>query len=145
MDRPSDSPHPLVQPVTDAEAPDAAAGSDRRGHPRRAVSAMYSLVEAKPVGGPGLPCSGHVYDVSLGGARLELDDPVTPGTALELALHLPSELRPIRALGTVTRVYDADDDPVCRRAGVRFERFHDASDELRLRRYLGGAVDRLAA
>ncbi len=112
-------------------------GAERRVHPRRSVSAMYSLVEAKPLGGTGLPCSGHVYDVSLGGVRVELDEHVAPGTELELALHLPSEPGAIRARGTVTRVYDADDDPVCRRAGVRFERFDDASDELRLRRFLG--------
>jgi hypothetical protein len=118
---------------------------NRRVHERRSVSAMYSAVEAKPIGGFGPTANGHVYDVSLGGARIELDDPVAPGTDLQLALHLPAESKAIRVIGTVTRVFDADDDPICRRAGVRFVSFQDPADEVRLRRFLGEDAVRAAA
>lgn len=119
--------------------------SNRRVHQRRSVAAMYSAVEAKPIGGFGPTASGHIYDVSLGGVRIDLDDPVAPGTDLRLALHLPAESKAIRVTGTVMRVFDADDDPICQRTGVRFVAFEDAADETRLRRFLGEDVVRAAA
>lgn len=120
-------------------------GTDRRRHERRTVPAMYSSVEAKPLAGSAPAALGHVYDVSLGGVRIDLDEPLVPGTDVALVLHLPAEPQGIHVTGTVTRVFDPDDDPICRRAGIRFKDFDAPADESRLRRFLGASPGRLAA
>lgn len=126
---------------------------NRRRHARHSVSAMYSAVEAKPLtprraadpSDPteplaefiaGAPISGHIYDVSLGGARLELDGDVRAGDVMHLSLHLPAERSPVDVDAVVVRVFDRDDDPGSRRVAVRFEAFTAPADEHRLRRYL---------
>lgn len=133
---------------SDSESPSAGeAPHERRVHERLPVAPMYSAVEAKPVSSPSLAgvIEGHVYDVSLGGARIELDDDVAIGEDLQLDLRLPAEHAPVRVIGSVVRRYDEDDDPVARRLGIRFERFVEPADELRLRRYLHQTDRRLAA
>jgi hypothetical protein len=122
---------------------------ERRRHERTALPAMYCLVEAWPVTAgesarePGR--EGHVYDLSIGGARIDLDEPPMPGSELELKLHLPAAGAAVGVRGTVARLFGSEDDPICPRVGVRFVRFDDPADETRLRRFLGEPLDHLAA
>ncbi|MFK7960417.1 MAG: PilZ domain-containing protein [Phycisphaerales bacterium] len=145
---------------------------DRRTHQRRSVPAMYSSVEVKAIGATptgnesgidsdagaaavanddlistivGPAVSGHVYDVSLGGARLELDGGLADGLQIDVQMHLPAEREAVHVSAVVVRVFDVEDDPGARRVAVRFEAFDAPADEARLRRYLGEAPLRVAA
>jgi hypothetical protein len=121
--------------------------ADRRRHERTSLPAMYCLVEARPVTGPGAAdeavaaagggLEGHIYDLSVGGARIDLDTPPAPGSELELKLHLPAAGAAVGVRGTVARLFGSEDDPICPRVGVRFDRFDAPADETRLRRFLG--------
>ncbi len=114
--------------------------ADRRRHERMPLPAMYCLVEARSVTGRGSSGDGqegHIYDLSVGGARIDLDAPPAPGSELELKLHLPAAGAAVSVRGTVARLFGAEDDPICPRVGVRFDRFDDPADETRLRRFLG--------
>lgn len=131
----------------------APAPAERRRHGRTALPAMYFLVEARRVaGGEGVGESGrepvregHIYDLSVGGARIDLDQPPMPGSELELKLHLPSAGAAVGVRAAVSRLFGDEDDPICPRVGVRFVGFDDPADEARLRRFLGEpATDRAA-
>ena len=62
---------------------------DQRQHPRIKVPAMYTLIRARVQGSSRYNWTGHIYDVSLGGVRFELDMPIEVGTELEIRGMLP--------------------------------------------------------
>ncbi len=131
--------------------PSGADGRDRRRHTRFRVSPMYSRLVVRRVsaGGDASAAShptndasaeeldGHIYDISLGGVRFELDEPLGDGEVVVVEISLPGCQRLIRAEGRIVRVNDADDDPGPRRMALRFDRFADASSQAALRKYLG--------
>ena len=78
---------------------------------------------------------GHVYEVSLGGVRLELDEPLPKRAPVELEITLPGCSGPIAAKGRVVEVFDVADDPGPRRMVVAFESFKEGAEAM-LERYL---------
>ena len=88
---------------------------------------------------------GHLYEVSEAGARLEVDEPLAPGTPVSLDMRLPGEAASILATGCIVWCADAEDDPGARRMGVSFERFSTPVGRARLCRYLGSGYAHRAA
>lgn len=78
---------------------------------------------------------GHVYEVGLGGVRLELDEPLPKRSPVELEITLPGCSQAIAARGRVVEVFDVSDDPGPRRMVVEFESFKDGAEDA-LKRYL---------
>lgn len=105
---------------------------DRRRHARFTVDPMYSSVV---VTRGNRREDGHVYDVGLGGVRLEVDRPMPAGAEVEIEVTLPGCTEAIAARGRVVRVYSAVDDPGPRRMVVEFESFRDGARAM-LARYL---------
>lgn len=125
--------------------------NDRRRHERFTVDPMYSAVAVSPLptsnrtsdgcGGEHVDghvdsqVDGHVYEVSLGGIRFELDQPLPVGTRVSVEVTLPGCTKPICAEGRIVRVFDEIDDPGPRRMVVEFETFAAGAREY-LDRYL---------
>lgn len=107
---------------------------------------MYSTVAVRPSESPddGAIRLGHVYDVSLGGARIELDEACSAGERIALEIELPGCPKPIAATARVVRVFDEVDDPGPRRVCVEFETFGAGAREI-LSRHLAQGWLRPAA
>jgi hypothetical protein len=80
---------------------------------------------------------GHAYDISVSGVRFELDAALPSGLPIEMEIHLPGLVDPIRASARVVRVFDEDDDPGPRRMGAVFTAFASPADARRLAVHLG--------
>jgi uncharacterized protein (TIGR02266 family) len=117
---------------------------ERRVHDRFSLSPMYTSVSARSGGEPSA-LTGHIYDISRGGLRIELDEPLAPGTDLALDLSLPGEGGELHARACVVWVGEPDDDPGPRRMALRFTGFGDPRDEERLSTYLASGAARRAA
>ena len=116
-------------------------GRERRRHTRFKVVPMYSSIHvhraslgASLGGQPGL--EGHVYDISEGGARFELDEPLEDGERVSIEIVLPGCNKLIAVTGKVVRINDAEDDPGPRRMALMFDAFADEASRDALRRYL---------
>ena len=119
-----------MQPSTDHR-------SDQRQHPRIKVPAMYTLVRARVVGSNRYNWTGHIYDVSVGGIKFELDMPIEPGTQLELRGMLPGGGHTtFRAVGRVVRMHSDADEPGPAVMGLQFESFQSPMDRHRLSEYI---------
>jgi hypothetical protein len=119
---------------------------NRRAHERRALPPAYTSVEARRVTCPrARPLLGHAYDVSEGGVRIELDEPLPQGEPMSLRLNLPGETLPVAAVGDVVWLNDEVDDPGPRRMALKFKAFGTASDRERLLRFIGHGGMRVAA
>ena len=109
---------------------------NRRSFERFDLAAGYTSVTASD--GQRM-WGGHAYDVSEGGALIELDESLPVDSHVELALHLPGERRAVEVAARVVRVRDADDEFASSQVAVAFDRFETAFDRQRLCRYLGGS------
>ncbi len=109
---------------------------NRRVHERFDLATGYTSVTATQ---NGRMWGGHAYDISEGGARIELDEGFDADHPVELALHLPGETRPLDVTASIVWVSDNDGDPGPRRLAVQFETFSTAFDRQRLLRYLGAS------
>jgi hypothetical protein len=110
------------------------------------LPAAYTSVEAcraSPHAQRGL--IGHAYDVSEGGVRIELDEPLPRDETVQLRLNLPGEQSPVAASANVVWVNDELDDPGPRRMALRFTDFVTSDDRDRLLRFIGQGVMRVAA
>lgn len=110
---------------------------DLRQHPRVKVPAMYTLVRARVVGSTKYTWTGHIYDISVGGLRFELDMPVEVGTQLELRGMLPGGGHTtFRVVGRVVRIHSDPEErgPVV--MGLQFESFQSPMDRQRLAEYI---------
>lgn len=112
---------------------------DRRRHARFTVDPMFSSVAVLPAGAAvpcgELGCDGHLYEVSLGGMRFELDEPLPRDARVSVAISLPGCPQPIRADARIVRVFDQVDDPGPRRMVAEFETFAQGAREM-LAKYL---------
>lgn len=110
--------------------------SDARGFARLTVPPMYTLVRVRHASHEHFQWTGHVYDVSAGGMRFELDHALEPGTPIVVRAMLPGATHTVfEAAGRVIRLHDADEvGPV--RMGMVFETFADANDQTNLDGYL---------
>ncbi|MEM9346559.1 MAG: PilZ domain-containing protein [Planctomycetota bacterium] len=112
-------------------------GRDQRQHPRIKVPAMYTLIRARVTGSNRYNWTGHIYDVSLGGVRFELDMPIEVGTQLELRGMLPgSGHTTFRAVGRVVRIHSDEHDQGPSIMGLQFEAFQSPMDRHRLAQYI---------
>lgn len=110
---------------------------DQREHPRIKVPAMYTLLRARVLGSSKYTWTGHIYDVSVGGMRFELDMPIEPGTQLELRGMLPgSGHTTFRAIGRVVRVHSDREERGPAILGLKFESFQSPMDRQRLSEYI---------
>jgi hypothetical protein len=145
-----------------APASSGQGGRERRRHTRFRVSPMYSRLVVRRIdpssAAPVIPTAfaapsdraertdtteptelldGHIYDISEGGVRFELDEPLGDGEVVVVEISLPGCQRLIRAEGKIVRVNDAEDDPGPRRMALRFDRFADEASRAALSKYLG--------
>ena len=113
------------------------ASPESRAFPRLKVPAMYSLVRVRPAGARRYDWIGHIYDVSLGGMRFELDESLEPGAHIEVRGILPgADHIAFRASGRVVRIHSEEQEPGPIRMGMTFESFQSEVDLARLRNYL---------
>ncbi len=118
----------------------------RRGHQRIRVQPMYTAVTACPSNRDGdLRLEGHVYDISKGGVRIELDEALDPGEVVALRLALPGAASVVEASASVIWVHDEHDDPGPRRMALRFTGFPNDDDRDRLGDYIDREGGRWAA
>lgn len=120
--------------------------AETRRQPRLKIPAMYSLVRVRPVGADRYCWTGHIYDVSLSGMRFELDEPLQPGTEIEVRGILPGQEHiTFRAAGKIVRFHDDEPEMGPTRMGMVFENFHSEVDEDRLTGYLDDHGLKIAA
>lgn len=123
---------------------------NRRKYERFDVAPMYTAVAVRLLpSGEGI-LEGHVYDLSEGGAKFELDEPLEPGAKVLMQITLPggdgeSGGRSIFVFAEV--VWDGwdEDEPGPVRMAAAFTRFGGAEDRDRLLRFLSGRRVRRAA
>jgi hypothetical protein len=119
---------------------------DQRRSPRFRLEPGCAGVTVQRVEGMALhTLEGHAYDISLSGARIELDRPLELGERVALCLRLPGEANSVFASGRVVWIHDDEDDPAARRMAVQFTRFLADEDRQRLLRFMGGESRRRAA
>ncbi|MBL9149492.1 MAG: PilZ domain-containing protein [Phycisphaerae bacterium] len=133
-------PHPLLATEVAMANETNPNGRERRRHTRFKVMPMYSFVTVRRGGSAddaaaSMP-SGHVYDISEGGVRFELDEPLPEGERVAVEISLPGCDKTIAVSGKVVRVNDVDDDPGPRRMALMFESFANEATREALRRYL---------
>ena len=120
--------------------------SNRRRHERFALEPGYASVMVQRVEGMALQMlEGHAYDISISGARIELDRSLTLGERIALCLRLPGEANSIFVSGRIIWAHDDEDDPGARRMAVEFLRFLAPEDRARLLRYVDTGSRRQAA
>ncbi|MGP1345982.1 MAG: PilZ domain-containing protein [Phycisphaerales bacterium] len=128
-------------------------GSDRREHPRFALPAMYTAIAARTLDTDAFSMFGHAYDLSEGGMRFEIDQPIEPGTPIVVRISLPgrpltwAERRPVYAFANLVWVEPEDLEiaagPI--RMACVFRRFVQPGDLQRLQDALSSGRYALAA
>jgi len=125
--------------------------SDRRQHVRYEVPPMYTRITVRPLDSEEFLWDGHAYDVSEGGVRFELDEPIEPGTEVAVRIDLPATLgerrtdrRSAFAFANVVWLEEEDLPGPVRMAAV-FTRFPREGDKELLMRRLNDGRYSLAA
>lgn len=126
---------------------------DRRRHPRFLLPSMYTAVALRPLDRDKYQWEGHAYDISEGGMRFEIDQPIAPGTPVAARIQLPgagtlriAERRPVYVLGNVVWLEEDDiDQPGPVRMALVFTRFLQPGDKERLLNRLHSGRFSLAA
>jgi Tfp pilus assembly protein PilZ len=116
----------------------AANSFNQRQHERFSLTPMYTAVTVTAPDGEVF--EGHAYDISIGGARLEIDRALLIGDEVSVAFELPGWPEPVHASGPVVWVNDDQDDPGPRRMALRFTAFASGADLKRLVRYVGSGM-----
>ena len=90
--------------------------------------------------------TGHIYDISAGGMRFELDSPLEPGTSIEVRAMLPgSQQVTINVSGHIIRYHDEPDERGPIRLAMIFDAFTKSTDRARLVDYLNNSGIKQAA
>lgn len=114
-------------------------GADRRVHPRFTLTPGYTPVEVRFLGDTEFSTTGHAYDISEGGVRFELDQPIAPGQGVAMKIMLPSLAGATRGPGRAIFVFanvvwlEDEDEPAPYRMAAVFTGFARAEDQARLR------------
>ena len=106
---------------------------------------MYTWVTAWRTDAAEIQMHGHIYDISEQGVRIELDEPLSPGDAVDLHLSLPGAANSLGASADVVWVHNDEDDPGPRRMALKFTGFLQDADHDRLVDYLKHEDARRAA
>ena len=117
--------------------------AERRQFERYRLPSMYTAIAARELHAEQFSLTGHAYDISRGGMRFELDQPLEPGTRIALRIELPgsaaswAEPRVVFAFANVVWIEqdDLDDTGPVRMACV-FTNFCRPGDEDHLMRRL---------
>lgn len=126
---------------------------NRREHPRFAVTPCYTQTRLRLLSEQTFTRSGHVYDISEGGIRFEMDVAIEPGTPVALEIMLPetpgtmmSIDGPGRAVYLIGNVVWCDtEEPGPAQMALAVTRFARAGDRDRLmNRITTGAYARVA-
>jgi len=124
---------------------------NRRRFPRYTMIPAYTPVRVRTLDRVGPELCGHVYDVSEGGARFEVDEAIEPGSRVAMQITLPAcgapdsdASRDIFVMGTVVRLED-EDEPGPVRTAVIFTHFARSGDRERLLGQFATGRYRLAA
>lgn len=113
--------------------PQSQPGTERRAHVRYALPAMHTSICVHRLDAMSIKrLEGHVYDISEGGIRFELDEPLELDETIHFLIDLPAGGGNVSGLARIVRVHQEDDDPGPRRMAVRILRFDEPSDRLRL-------------
>jgi c-di-GMP-binding flagellar brake protein YcgR len=110
--------------------------AEGRRNPRLSLPAMYTLLRVRHVGDQRYRWTGHIYDISEGGMRFELDTPLPAGTEIEVRGMLPgSHQITFHATGRIVRLHDDEEvGPI--RMGMTFTSFNHDIDRQRLNIYI---------
>ena len=105
---------------------------DLREHTRYALNAAYTSVAVRREGEDQYTHMGHAYDISKGGMRVELDEPLQQGERVDLKVSLPGEqVIQIHASGVMVRLHDEEElGPV--RMGLSFDGSIDKAESKNL-------------
>lgn len=118
--------------------------SNNRQFSRKTVDAPYSEVRVRRGGRGGYNMAGHVYDISSGGMRFELDKALDHGEKIEVQVRLPGmSNRLIRATGRIIRFHDPDETGPIRMA-MMFTELARTSDRQLLDRYTRASEQKAA-
>ena len=111
-------------------------GIEQRRTRRLTLQAMYTSVRVRVHGGRLFDQTGHIYDVSTGGMRFELDRSVEPGSRVDVQATLPgAKPTRINLSGHVVRFHEpGESGPV--RMGMVFDGAIRSADRRRLADYL---------
>ena len=125
---------------------------NRRQHPRFSVIPSYTSARVRLLTEENFSNSGHVYDISEGGVRFEMDSPIEPGTPVAMEILLPDRPgsmtldgpgRAVFLLGNV--VWCDADEPGPAKMALVITRFARAGDRDRLmNRISSGSYARVA-
>lgn len=111
---------------------------NRRRYERFTLPVGYSPVRVRPLGEPVQCDEGHAYDISEGGLRFELNEPIEPGTPVSIEIELPGQAsqsvpgRSVYVIANVVWVSEDADEPGPVRMAAAFTRFPRAGDRERL-------------
>lgn len=123
--------------------------AERREYPRYVTPPMYHGVTVRVLSEQLLELEGHAYNLSRGGAQIELDVEIEPGAEVAVSLLLPGDDASeapggIFAFGRIVWLTDTD-EPGPARMAVAFTEFPRANDIARFHRYLSRAPLKMAA
>lgn len=129
----------------------ASNSTNRRRFERFALRPMYTPVAVRLLENERFTLEGHAYDVSEGGIRFELDQPIAPGTPIAMQITLPvargePEIGPGRSvfvMGNVVWIDDSEPGPV--QMALVITRFVRLGDRERLLKRLTSGVYARAA
>lgn len=120
--------------------------AESRQSPRLKLPAMYTLLRIRPRGTERFKWTGHIYDISTGGMRFEMDTDLPAGTQIEVRAMLPGATpTTVTVSGTILRMHD--DNPALPpvRMAMTFNAFSHPIDRQKLVDYLTDRGLRLAA
>ena len=121
--------------------------SERRQHPRFALRPMFNAVAVHDSDDQTVEAdlTGHAYDISESGIRVELDKAIRPGQAVSVSIDLPGMDEPVTASADVVWGYFDPIEPRTRRLAMHFTGFQSDLDSERLNRWLRSADTQRAA
>lgn len=109
---------------------------ENRRAPRLKLPAPYTLVRVRMPGRERYAHTGHIYDISRTGLRIELDNGLPHGAHIEFRAMLPGEAHvSFEASARVVRMHEDSPERGPVRMGLEIERLEDA-DTIKLERYL---------
>lgn len=127
--------------------------TNRRRFERFSFEPAYTEIRVRTMDEDTFSRLGHIHDLSEGGVRFELDEPIDPGTPVAVEIRMPGlgdgfhDLGPGRAVyaaGTIVWANE-DDFPGPIRLAMTFRRFARAGDRERMMRRLLTTGTRRAA
>jgi len=126
--------------------------TDRRSYPRFQLEPMYTPLAIGALGEQGaFENEGHAYDISEGGVRFEAEQPIAPGSTVQMRITLPNlnehDLETNRTVLVTANVVwlEDEDEPGPYKMAAVFQGFARVGDRERLLRQFASGRYRAAA